>query len=245
MAANTLFFSVIGKSLEKFSEEAIKHGGPALVAAGFAGPLAGASAAILSYAVPALVSAMFEAIKENKEVEKKLDALIEGPFNTAEDILDAVLRGNWRTDEQKQERRRMLSAASDRLFDAYGIAENVRPELAAPIRVLHAVVLALRPEAQPIFENVIQEYRGLAAGARVQAYDALERAKGLDDERIYIAALQGATEQTAYQIQGTLALSIPMAQQGLRREAETLTARAAEIDRFCTLLLTIATNRDT
>jgi hypothetical protein len=236
----TLLFNVVGKTLEKLTEETVKHSVPKLFETlALAEPATAISVSALGSLLPAIVSALFESADTTARVEGKLDDLIAGPFIAAHEAAKTAVTAKWTSKAELAERTRLLRVASDSLMQAYGNAQRSRPELCDPIRTLQAIVHALRPEARPALDLCIRAFRGAAADARLKADGIDYRIEHLYDE---------ASNFTKYfddrQVNRYLAWGVPQTRMLLEADAERLRSEAEQLERICAVLLTIADNRD-
>jgi hypothetical protein len=238
MSSSELVLKVIGKSLEKFAGEAFKSGSVAAVITAVLGPV---GAPMLGAFLPAMISVGFDAITTSSALKKKLDALNENPFNAAHDMFEAVMRARWKTEDQRAERARLLKIVSDKLYDAAAIAKQVRPDLLAAIQLLQAITYALRPEAGPLFEKALETYRGIAARDRLEALEAIEKAKF--DQKTY-AAVSAAYLNPHDPFNNPAILGYFKSLEELSGTAKHLNDQAAELEAFCDILRSIGENRD-
>jgi hypothetical protein len=237
---------ILAESLESTAEETVKSVGEQVLGALLSAAIANPAAAVLAGVAKMLVGTLFE---KTSGIEKKMDAMIARPFDTAALTLKEILSVKVTNEGEWREVNRQLEVAFGELRGAEGYAKRLDPGKLTLIRLYQSLVAALMPNGLPFLDLYVRDLRALSIEERRRGFELEVEAaslKSLFDETDILMMAERISEPGAPGALGGMGLEMA----SVARNKKALTARseasrryADELDSFSEFVLTLSRHR--
>lgn len=227
----------------------VKEGGPKILAAVLPHSTAVLAAGVASEIVKVVISQLMEA---TSVVERKIDIILDEPFQTSMRRLHDALRVKAESPKQIGARTQQLISAYNDLEKAYSYVKKQKPELCLTIVLYKAIVAALIEGYEEYMNLCLQDLGDLTQAARESAKKCEDEANEIKFEDYKSKMHQQREVHWTIMHDGleremsfwSMEADKSHNKTHLEREAETLNKYADHMDIFCEFVRNLAKNRD-